>query len=127
MPVSHNIKIEPSNDKHTSYKVFYDGIEIRGVKEFFVSYLPDEVPQAQITLNTVSDIDEDMLVKFDFDPESITECVKFLYLECQLHEELKEAFVGSVYSAVKELESKENMCAYDKAKFITDRIFGCGV
>ena len=127
MPVLHNIKIEPLNNAHAFHKVIYDGIELQGVRELFVSYFPNEIPQAQITLNTVSNIDEDMLAKFEFDPESITECAKFLYLECQLHEELKEAFVGSVYSAVKELESKENMYAYDKAKFITDRIFGWGV
>lgn len=127
MPVLHNLKVEAINNSGTAQRVIYDGIELQGVTSVTTEYEPDSIPQAYITLNTISNINRDLVCKFHFEPEDIRECIKFLALQLQLDDDLRLAWQASIYSALKDLEkfdedSEKHICDFDKAGYILDRL-----
>ena len=121
-----NVRVLKNPDHVGVYNVFVDGHELHGVTEMDVHFRPGEHIQADITLNSVTKIDHDVIASFHFDPSDIRECVKFLSLQLQLDDNFREAWMLSIKSALDDLskfdEDTEHLDNYDKAGYILDRI-----
>lgn len=120
------VTISRANTEGIRHNVSIDGISQNGIKSIYIDYEPNAIPEASITLNSVLDIDEDVAATFSFTPDSISECIKFLAMELQFDEELRNAWQSSIYSALVDLEKLEiggaNTCTFDKAGYILDRL-----
>lgn len=127
MEIFSKVQVKPINPSGTAHEVLIDGVHQKRVSHMDISFDPNEIPQAVITLNSVADIDEDMAVTYRFEPSDIRECIRFLALQLQLDKDLHDAWQSSIYSALKDLRAKdegtgEYICDYDRAGFILDRL-----
>ena len=114
-----NVKVEQFNG--IIHKVYVDGNEIDHVRNLAINISPASIPTAEITLNSAADIDEEMIVKYDFSPESLKECMKYIFLHIQFDEPFRAALLLTIDQALK--DAKDNGFEDDKiAEFILERI-----
>lgn len=118
-----NVRVLKDPDHVGTYHVFLDGTEVHGVTKLDVSFRPGEHISARMEINSVTKIDHDMLVKFDFDPSSIDECLKFLCLEWQLNKRFQKECLSDVELAIKDSERK-NFSVKETAVEILKTLFG---
>lgn len=114
-----NVKVEQYNG--IMHKVYVDGKEIDHVGNLAINISPASVPTAEITLHSTADIEGDMLVEYHFSPESLKECVKYLFLHIQFDEPFRAALLLTIDQALR--DAKDNGFEDDKiAEFILERI-----
>ena len=122
----HHVKVYNDTESTKVTHVEVDGIEIHNISSLDIEYRPTEIPQAIITLRSISDISGDMMVKFNFEPYNIRDCIKYLALQLQFDEDFRKAWQSSIYSALVDLERLEaggaHTCNFDKAGYILDRL-----
>ena len=127
MNIFSKVKIEPVGDDSIYHNVYVDGVQQKNVAHVDISISPNEIPQAVVAYKSVADLDEEMAVTLRFDAYDIRECIRFLALQLQLDKDLHDAWQSSIYSALKDLRTKDEgtgdyICDYDRAGFILDRL-----
>lgn len=106
------------------YHAYLDGQEVHGVRDLTVNFRPQEIPETVLKVNSVPKVDHDCLVKIQFEPQDVNECIKYLALMADMDEDFKHRIQSSIYSALKDINETENnqVCDYDKAGYILDRL-----
>lgn len=114
-----NLRLLKDPDKVGEYKTFVDGHELQGVTSVDVSFRPNEPIQAEITLDSVTKIDHDVLARFKFEPTTLKECMKFISLELQLNEEFAETFESLIVKGA-EQEGITRQYSYEIARSVIE-------
>ena len=122
MSVLSNVHIEPISTSCTSHKVTVDGKEIHHISKIAVDIEPASIPTCTITLNSASEIDEKMIVGYGFDPASIRECMRYLDMQLQFNEVLRQAWLMSIVSAIDDCRKNRVEDTMEVAKRVLDRI-----
>lgn len=113
------VKIEQINDTH--HRVYVDGEEVQHVSGLTANLNPMSIPTVEITLNSAADIDGMAFVKYNFSPESLKECMKYIFLHIQFDEPFRAALLLTIDQALR--DAKDNGFEDDKiAEFILERI-----
>lgn len=126
MGILQHLKIYPTDEKGIRHEFEVNDRLLHGVHSVNVDYEAGLIPEATITLYSTADIDELMDVKFNFEPQNIRDCIKYLSLTLQLDDTLNAAFIATIRSALTDLDSLADGGAMvdneQKAKFILDRL-----
>lgn len=116
------IKIKSTEYIPSIVQVAVDGVIQNNVTGLVIEYAPDKMPQAYITYNAISDVDGFMKVISTFDTDSIREAIKFLSLQLQFDEDLRDAWIYSIESALIESREKDIADTHEIAKAVLERI-----
>ena len=122
MSLLSRIKVESINENSTTHKVYINGIEQNNISNLCIEYSPNSVPSAVITYNATSDIDEFAKIQGIFDTDSIREAIKFLSLQLQFDEDLREAWIYSIESALIESREKDVANTHEIATAVLERL-----
>ena len=122
MSLLSRIKIESINENSTAHKVYIDGIKQNNISNLCIEYSPDSIPLAVITYNAASDIDEFAKIQGIFDTDSIREAIKFLSLQLQFDEDLREAWIYSIESALRKCRENDIADTHKIAEAVLERI-----
>jgi len=122
MALLSKIKVESINENSTAHNVYIDGIEQNNISNLCIEYSPYSIPAATITYNAASDIDEFAKIQGIFDTDSIREAIKFLSLRLQFDEDLREAWIYSIESALRECRENDIADTHKIAEAVLERI-----
>ena len=88
--MTNHLEIKCSKDGHRD--IYVDGTMIKNVRSLYVDYESTLMPQAVITLDSVSDIDDNLPVEFSFESDDTRECLRYLSFltntDTDFHDEL---------------------------------------
>lgn len=122
MSLLSRIKVESKNENSILHKVYIDGIEQHNISYLYVKYSPDSIPSAVITYKAISDINEFAKIQGIFDTDSIREAIKFLSLQLQFDEDLRDAWIYSIESALRECMENDISDTHKIAEAVLERI-----
>ena len=122
MALLSKIKVESINENSTAHNVYINGIEQNNISNLCIEYSPYSIPVATITYNAASDIDEFAKIQGIFDTDSIREAIKFLSLRLQFDEDLREAWIYSIESALRECRENDIADTHKIAEAVLERI-----
>lgn len=122
MSLLSRIKVESINENSTAHKVYINGIEQHNISNLCIEYSPYSAPSAVITYNAASDIDEFAKIQGIFDTDSIREAIKFLSLQLQFDEDLRDAWIYSIESALIESREKDVTNTHEIATAVLERL-----
>lgn len=122
MPLLAHVRISPIDDNHIAHQVTIDGERIPNVSRAVVEYEPNSIPVCTLEVNSVYDIDEDMIARLDFTPQSYTECMKYLWLKLQLDDEAWHKWSTSIANVLKGAR-ENNLSDISTANAIIEQIF----
>lgn len=113
------VKIEQINDR--CHKVYVDGEKVQHVRGLTVNIEPMSIPTVEITLASTAEIDGMAFVKYNFSPESLKECMKYIFLHIQFDEAFRAACLLTIDQALKDAES-DGIPKDKVAEFILERV-----
>lgn len=122
MSLLSRIKVEPESGNSIFHKVYIDGVEQQHISNLCVEYSPDSIPVATITYKAASDIDEFAKIQGIFDTDSIREAIKFLSLQLQFDKDLRDAWIYSIESALRECRENDIADTHKIAEAVLERI-----
>jgi len=122
MSLLSKIKVESINENSTVHKVYINGIEQNSISNLCVEYSPDSIPSVTATYIAISDIDEFASIQGIFDTDSIREAIKFLSLQLQFDEDLRDAWIYSIESALRECRENDIADTHKIAEAVLERI-----
>lgn len=122
MSLLSRIKVESENENSISYKVYIDGVEQEHISNLCIEYSPVEIPHAIVTYNAISNIDSLANIQGIFDTDSIREAIKFLSLQLQFDEDLRDAWIYSIESALRECRENDIADTHKIAEAVLERI-----
>ena len=122
MPLLSKIKVESINENSTAHKVYIDGIEQSHISNLCIEYSPCSIPSVTATYKAVSDIDTFAKIQGIFDTDSIREAIKFLSLQLQFDEDLRDAWIYSIESALRECRENDIADTHKIAEAVLERI-----
>lgn len=116
------VKIQSIGNKPYT-KAFVGNTEINGIRSIIFEQSVDTVPTFTFETIGVPDIEiENADIRFRFTTETIAEAAKVIRHSIFTEEQLYDAFVESIASALKEIPKDAG--TYDVAKAVADRIIG---
>lgn len=83
-----------------NHEILIDGNSLPGVDAVTVDYVPGKSPEAYITMSTLADVDEDVLVDLGFDGDDIYQCLRYLRFMTRMDESFHEACVSIINSVL---------------------------
>lgn len=109
----HHVEISDS-------EIYIDGKQIRHVKDVYVDYPKDSVPEMTITVESVLDIDDMMYVEVAFGGESLEEFLRYLAFACRVDDGFKQTCIDRI----NEVLDGEQYGSDAIASAILDKLFG---
>lgn len=90
------VKFEPYRDHPNRGRLYINGIEIHNVRNFEYRVSADEIPQVNICLNGIMDVDTlaDTTVRVPI--ENVNETVRCLEWTCRVDGHLKDSFIERI-------------------------------
>lgn len=122
MSLLSRIKVESINENSIAHKVYINGIEQHNISNLCIKYSPDSIPTVTVTYNAISDIDEFTKIHGIFDTDSIREAIKFLSLQLQFDEDLRDAWIYSIESVLRECRENDIADTHKIAESVLERI-----
>lgn len=121
----HKLSIKQDELQCRYAKVELDGVRLRA-RSVRYEHSVDSVPVATIELLSTGDIEHIADVKFEFTAKTIKECCEVIKSQLSIDGSLKNAFIVSIESALKDNEDciKEDCCTFELAEKILKRIVG---
>ena len=118
-------KIKIESLAPTAHKVYVNEMELKNVTGLDIHYAPFTVPEANITVATMPEMDGAINAKLHFQPTDVKSAIQFLHYSLKNEDVVYRAFVGSIRSALDEIDGNSaEMTNEEKAEIILDRVIG---